>query len=637
MRRLILRGLAAAVAGAAIGAAGLTFAHARLPQLTFEFDRDPPLVSGFFPVERAGDESFAWTSARAAISVPGLDRRAAWQCAIRMRGARPDGLPQPSVTMAIDGVIVQRQTATPDYSDIPIPVPPRQGRTGLDVAFAVDAPFIPSASDRRELGVQVDRLACEPSGEVRPPTPALMRAAAATAMFAAGFAVIGFSLFGCVLAAVLLSVWQSIALATGAAAYTPFVTEAFWLAATTTVVLIGLVKLIEMRLGRPLHASARFVMAFSTAVAYLKLLALLHPSKLIIDALFHARRLDWVLDGQLYFTQTMPNGVAFPYAIGLYLVAAPWSVLTDDHIGLLRIVVTGAETVAGALLYLLIARLWGDRLVAALAVVLFQLVPVAYIVIGNANQTNAFGQSAALVTIACATMWPLGQSQYRYLAGLTLLALLAFLSHVSTVSLLAATLLAMVGLYWWRGGPALRTPARSVLAATTMAAVLAGVLYYGHFGDAYRTLARVRSEAAVAGATPADAAVPTPAPVRVARALTITARDMGWPILALAAIGAFRLRTARRDPLTLMLGAMTIAYVIFTAFGAIVPVSAGFERQAAEFLSRVNLATYPGAVIAAAYGAAWMLRDGLAARLAAIALIGLGVAAASREWYSWIS
>lgn len=637
MRRLIRRGLAAAIAGAAIGAAGLTLAHARLPQLTFEFDRDPPLVSGFYPVERAGEATFAWTAARASISAAGLDRRVGWQCTIRIRGARPDGLPQPSVTIAIDGVIVQRHAATPDYSDIPIPVPPRQGRKGLDVAFAVDAPFVPSASDRRQLGVQVDRLACEPSGRVRPPVGALLRASAAAAVFAAGVALIGVSLWVCVPAALLVVIWQSVALATGAAAYTPFAADAFWLATTITVVLIGLTRLIEMRLGRSLHSSARFVMAFSAAVTYLKLLALLHPSKLVIDALFHARRLDWVLDGQLYFTQTMPNGVAFPYAIGLYLFAAPWSLLTDNHIALLRIVVTGAETVAGALLYVLIARLWGDRLVAALAVVLFHLAPVAYIVIGNANQANAFGQSAALVTIACATMWPLGQSRYRYLAGLTLLALLAFLSHVSTVSMLAVTLMAMAGLYWWRRDPALRAQARSVLVAAVMAAVLAGVLYYGHFGEAYRTLARVRSEAAAAGAMPAGAAVPTPAPVRVARAMAITARDMGWPILALAGIGVFRLRTARRDRVTLTLGALAAAYVIFTTFGAIVPVSAGFERQAAEFLSRVNLATYPGAVIAAAYGAAWMLRDGLAARLAAVALIGLGVAGATREWYSWIA
>jgi len=42
-----------------------------------------------------------------------------------------------------------------------------------------------------------------------------------------------------------------------------------------------------------------------------------------------------VLSGRFYFTQTMPNGVEFPYAIALYLVAAPWSLFPDDLVSLL--------------------------------------------------------------------------------------------------------------------------------------------------------------------------------------------------------------------------------------------------------------------------------------------------------------
>jgi hypothetical protein len=320
------------------------------------------------------------------------------------------------------------------------------------------------------------------------------------------------------------------------------------------------------------------------------------------------------------------------------LFAAPWSLLTDDHVALLRIVVTGAETIAGVLLYPVVARLWGDRLAAALAVVLFHLVPLPYVVIGNANMPNAFGQSAALVTIVCATVCTLGRAQYGQLAVLTLLTLLAFLSHVSTVSLLAATMAAMAGLYWWRGGPALRIPARSVLLAAIVAAGLAVVLYYGHFGDAYRTLARVRSEAAASESPQAAPRAAAPVHERAANALLITARDVGWPILVLMAIGLLRLRSARRaDRLTLTLGALALTYVVFAAFGAVVPVGIRYERYAAEFVGRVDLATYPAAVIAGAFGAAWMLRDGPATRVAGIALIGLAVAVATREWYSWIS
>jgi len=638
MRRLIRRGLATAIAGAAIGAASLTLAHARHPQLTFEFDRDPPLVSGFYPVERAGDETFAWTRGRASLTIPGLDRRLAWACAIRLRGARPDGIPQPAVVIAIDGVVVQRHAATPDYSDITITVPARRGRAGLDVSLTVDPPFVPSASDRRQLGVQVDRLSCEPLGAARPPVGALMHASIASGALAAALAVSRAGMWATVLSALLIAVWQSAALVTGGAAYSAYTSVAAWLAAATAIVLVVTVRLTEWRLGAPLPTSARFAAGFSAAVTYVKLAALLHPSKAIIDAVFHGHRLDWVLDGRLYFTQPLPDGVAFPYAIGLYLFAAPWSLLTDNHAALLRVVVTVAETLSGVLLYVLIARAWGDRLAAALAVVLFHLVPLPYAVIGNANQTNAFGQSAALVTIVSAAMWPLGRTHYGQLAALTLLALLAFLSHVSTVSLLAGILAAMAALYWWKGGASLRIPAASILIATTIAALLSVVLYYGHFGDAYRTLARVRSDQAAA-----ESAAPAPRPaapvhVRAVRSLVITASDIGLPILGLAAIGLMRLRAARRlDRMTLTLGAFAVAYVVFAAFGTVVPVSPRYERYAAEFVGRVDLATYPAAVIVAALGGAWLLRGHVAARVTAVALFAVAAAAATRAWYSWIT
>ncbi|MBF6216490.1 hypothetical protein IU487_36585, partial [Nocardia puris] len=82
--------------------------------------------------------------------------------------------------------------------------------------------------------------------------------------------------------------------------------------------------------------------------------------------------------GRYYFTQVMPGGVEFPYAIGLYVFAAPWSWLTNDHVTLLRVVVIAAEAGAGALLYAMIARSCGDGRAGALAVALYSLVPLPY-------------------------------------------------------------------------------------------------------------------------------------------------------------------------------------------------------------------------------------------------------------------
>ena len=158
-------------------------------------------------------------------------------------------------------------------------------------------------------------------------------------------------------------------------------------------------------------------MAFSAGALYLKLLGQLHPSKPLVDALFQAHRLEWVMAGRYFFTQPMPGGVQFPYAIGLYVVAAPWTVLAHDHVALLRIVVCTAEAIAGALLYPMIVRTWGDRLAGAAATVLFSVVPISAVVIGNANLTNAFGESIALATMAVVVMGSGAESQHRSCRG----------------------------------------------------------------------------------------------------------------------------------------------------------------------------------------------------------------------------
>ncbi len=70
----------------------------------------------------------------------------------------------------------------------------------------------------------------------------------------------------------------------------------------------------------------------------------------------NAHRLDYVLAGRYFFTQVMPGGVQFPYAIALYVFASPWAAFTRDHIALLRVVVAAAEAAAGLLLYWAILR-----------------------------------------------------------------------------------------------------------------------------------------------------------------------------------------------------------------------------------------------------------------------------------------
>jgi hypothetical protein len=656
MIRSIPRGLAAALFGALAGPACLLLAYAISPEITFGADRLASISAGFYPAERAGTSSFAWTSRRADLVLAGLDRRSPWSCAVRFRGARPDpAMPQPDLTVALDGVAVATSRATNEFQQMEVTVPVRPLGTGLILTLTSSTTFTPGASDRRPLGVQIEDLTCRPTGTavVLPPRRAMASAALASAVFGAALGLTGITAGSAIGGTILLAAGQALPLASGAAPYGDYPTTMVWIAAWIALLTLTGLKLLEAGNGQALRNTARFVVLFSAGVLYLKLLGLSHPSKALVDALFHAHRLEAVLAGRFYFTQLSTSATPFPYAIGLYLFAAPWSWLTRDHVMLLRVVVCASEAIAGGLVYLMVVRTWGDRLVAAVAVALVNLVPVSYAVVGNANLTNAFGESAALVTIAAVTVLGLQADHRRQIMAVSLLATLALLSHVTTLTFLLATLVAIAVVFRWMGAPALRVAARSVLVAATIALVLSVLLYWGHFGGVYQAqLARVRTAPAV-GVAPAQAPaamapasdsgrprlgrVTIPLTGRVVDALDQTVGNLGWPIVVLALAGAWRLLVRRaRDRLSLVLAAWGMVGLAFVAASVVGASDVRYQQDAFEFIGRVEHATCPVAVILAAYGAIWAWRAGTVARLASSALLVAAVVAAVRVWAQWL-
>ena len=193
MVRSLVGAVLAAVLGALVGAGGLTFAYLRAPGVDLPFDRPhPQVLTGFYNLERSGDLTFAWTGPRATVLLPGLDRAVPWQCRARLRGARAAGIAQPTVAIDVDGVPATRTVATNDYEDIDIDVPARPGRDDLALTIASEPTFVPGPGDRRELGVQVDHIACAPTaGSPSPPRGALVAATTSAAFFGAAFAAAG--------------------------------------------------------------------------------------------------------------------------------------------------------------------------------------------------------------------------------------------------------------------------------------------------------------------------------------------------------------------------------------------------------------------------------------------------------------
>jgi hypothetical protein len=475
-----------------------------------------------------------------------------------------------------------------------------------------------------------------------------------------------------------VAVAQAAGLASGAARFSPDRPPAVSLALWFGLALASSVWLVEVTRRRPLSRSARVAAVVSVCACYLKLIVLLHPDKAAIDAVFHAHRFEWVLAGRYYFTQLSTNATPFPYAIGLYLFAAPWALLTSDHVTLLRIVVCSTEAIAGGLLYLMVARAWSDRLAGVAAVALFNLVPASCAALGFANLTNAFGQSVAVATMGA--VWALRRGHLGRLLGLILLATLAFLSHIGTFVVLLAALLTAAVLDRWTSRSRQQAIAGALFLATVAAVILSTVLYWGHFGEVYKAqIVRTRVGAA-AGAAPSAASPPAtgtpvstpvaaqassrsavqrlatvarlfpgnvppaglsrvaiPLPLRAVDAIVQTLASIGWPILVLACVGAWRLVAERVwDRLVLILASWGVTYLALAVLGVLTPVNVRYQQDAWEFLGRLEYATSPAAVILAARGAAWAWRAGAASRFAAAVLVGLATTAGAVAWLAWL-
>jgi hypothetical protein len=599
---------------------------------------------------RPPSESFAWTKGRISLELAGADRRVDWTCAIRYRGGRPAPHPQPAVVGAIDGVRVATAAATNDYQDLEMRAPARRDRAGLTLTVTIDPIFVPGGGDSRELGIQIDRLACRPADGafLLPPRATLLSAIATGASSGAAFALAGIALPLSAGGAATVAVMQAVAVTTPPAAYGSYPETTVRLSIAVLVVFVGVVLVTEALRRTKLTAEARFAIAFSAGAVLVKLLGLFHPLKPIVDALFHAHRFEWVLDGRYFFTQPMPSGVTFPYAIGLYVFAAPWTAFTTDEIALLRIVVTVSEAIAAALLYPTLAALTRDGRLAAAAVVAWHLFPLPYVVVGNANLTYAFGESAALVTML-ALVWHAGRGELRTAGLLLAAAALAFLSHVGVFPVLAVKLLVAALLLGLAAGAGRRL-ALSVVAATLLAAMLSTAVYYGHFPEVYQSLDRVLGRAAPSSSS-APATSPAESggaadPIRGLRAPTVAGRieddaalfvrDAGWPLVVLAAVGIWPIVSRhRRDRLAIVVLAWLVTHIGFMAFAVLAPVEPRFERYTTEFVSRLNYSTLPAVAVLAAYGAAWLSNAGVILRAGALALLVAGAAIAQRAWASW--
>ena len=304
-----MRAAALAGLGGMVGAGCLVVAYAMSPRVIIEMDRDLPrrVVSGLYGAESAGQRTFAWTARQAEFRFRGLRRESAWACRLALRGGRGDAALQPVAELAVDGLTLARLQATDEFQEIEVTAP-RRPQAGLTLTVKSSSVVVPPG-DPRELGLQLDWLTCRPvdaAYTLRRPLPSGQQRLAA--LFSAPYS--GFQSAtpdrGGMAAAACFGTGHSALLRDRPVFHLPRSR-------------LGRGDLDRHRRGggldvrcisarrKSLSRAGRIVLLFTGCVVYLKLLGLLHPSKAVIDAVFHAHRLQAVLSGGNHFTQVMPK------------------------------------------------------------------------------------------------------------------------------------------------------------------------------------------------------------------------------------------------------------------------------------------------------------------------------------------
>jgi hypothetical protein len=287
----------------------------------------------------------------------------------------------------------------------------------------------------------------------------------------------------------------------------------------------------------------------------------------------------------------------------------------------LRTIVCAADALAGLLLYSMASRMRGDRLAGALAVALYHLIPLGFGVMVAGNQTNAFAQSLTVAALALIASAAVRWEHRAAVVGLTVVLAAAFLSHTGTFAIGSVAAVVIAFLFWWRGGPALRSPAVAVLVAAVAAVVIAVVVYYAHFIETYRTeLTRIGGETAAAAPDAGGRGIGE----RLASVPRYLNLYFGVPALALATWGAaFLWSRGARDRTTLATTGWLLTCGVFLVLGILTPVD-----------MRYYLASVPALAILAATGSSIAWTSGGHSRLAALALLAGTVFVAVRAWWS---
>jgi hypothetical protein len=321
------------------------------------------------------------------------------------------------------------------------------------------------------------------------------------------------------------------------------------------------------------------------------------PLMVVSDAVFHANNLARVAGGNLFLTSMTQHATPFrfPYGVSFYVMLAPLLRTGIDPIALVRWGAALAGVAGAAGLFVLLAAR-GPAL-AALAVVILQLLPMTIDVLSYGNLSNAFAQGLTVLFFA----WWAGGARGSWLLGALLLALAAT-AHLSSFIVLAVL---CPWLAWAHGPDLARDRTRWIAMVVGMAVAVA---YFGSFTSlVVSQLGRLGEGGGQAGQGLVASLVRQGASV---------VEQWGLPALALVMTG---LPYRVKDRLDRDLVAWWVAGGLLLLLALATPLDV-----------RWVYALGAAAATAGASGTAWLWRRGWAGRIGALAILAAQAALAAR-------
>ena len=460
----------------------LTYRDPGVALVDFEHRYESAFISGFHDHERSNGRGLRWTARDAFLSLENLPAGSHLRIEARVKGLRPRGIPLPRIRFTANGVTVFETLCDPGLVTYRFSVPLRGSSLRLGIHPEIWVPTDHGREDARVLGIQVFSVRVEPQGGTEiATTPVLWMILAASALVAAGL-VAGVSLPVAAIAAALAAAGFAQLLSADSVRYLPYAQSVALLAASCLVLSV-LLRVLLARLDW-LHARERpAAIALLVGSFLLKMAVVFFPLFVSSDADFHANRLIHVLDGDFHTTSASQHDPPFriPYPVSLYLLAAPWAASGLDKVAVIKALDVLFDMAAGLVLIYLARRFLNDFRAGVLAALLYQLVPVNWLVFSAGNFTNIFGLAASVFFVGFLLGAYAGAGRLA-LVGTFLFSTLALTAHFGTFlfAIVAWPLLLVMVPMMAPGISAGRTRVVTIVVAASMAVA---VIYYAGYWD----------------------------------------------------------------------------------------------------------------------------------------------------------